>query len=292
MRRRHPVAVWFAVGALLAVYGLANWADPMLPVPAMVALAVALRMGTAANCVVLLVLTSVGAVVVTAQIDDSDALDWGVIVLMLVISPVVGELLRTRRDEVAALESRNAALRAEQAQAVEAARLVERQRIARELHDVVTHNVTMLVVQAEAAASVPTMSDADRVAALDGVGGGRSGRALAELRQLLGVLRDTDDATAVGARSPASPQAGELVERARRARAGRRVPRHRTHTEPLPAAVDLAGYRVIQEGLTNVDSARVGDARGGGGRRRGPMSSSSRSTTTAIGGERAATVSA
>ena len=249
VRRRHPVAVWFAVGAMLAVYGLANWSDPVLPVPAMVALASLFEWGRRRTAIVLLVLTSIGAVVVTAQIDDSDALDWGVIVLMLVISPIVGELLRTRRDELAALESRNAALRSEQAQAVEAARLLERQRIARELHDVVTHNVTMLVVQAEAAASVPSMSDAERVAALDGVAaGGRS--ALAELRQLLGVLRDTDDGMP-SAPVPGIAQAGELVDRARRA--GLAVEfRGSEPADPLPAAVDLAGYRVIQEGLTNV----------------------------------------
>ena len=249
VRRRHPVAVWFAVGAMLAVYGLANWSDPVLPVPAMVALASLFEWGRRRTAIVLLVLTSVGAVVVTAQIDDSDALDWGVIVLMLVISPIVGEWLRTRRDELAALESRNTALRAEQAQAVEAARLVERQRIARELHDVVTHNVTMLVVQAEAAASVPSMSDAERVAAFDGLAaGGRS--ALAELRQLLGVLRDTDDGLP-SAPVPGIAQAGELVDRARRA--GLAVEfRGSQPADPLPAAVDLAGYRVIQEGLTNV----------------------------------------
>jgi signal transduction histidine kinase len=187
--------------------------------------------------------------VVTAQIDDSDALDWGVIVLMLVISPVVGELLRTRREELAALERRNATLRAEQERTVDEARRHERQRIARELHDVVTHNVTMLVIQAEAAASVPTMSDSDRVAALDAVAaGGRT--ALAELRQLLGVMRDPEDGTP-SAPIPGIAAAAELVERARRT--GLDVEfRSPIDSEPLPTAVDLAAYRVIQEGLTNV----------------------------------------
>jgi signal transduction histidine kinase len=249
VRRRHPVAVWFAVGAMAAVYGLADWADPVLPVPAMVALAALFEWGRRRTAIALLVLTSLIAVVVTAQIDDSDALDWGVIVLMLVISPIVGELLRTRRDELAALETRNAELRVQQEQAVEAARLLERQRIARELHDVVTHNVTMLVVQAEAAASVPAMSDRERVAALDGLAaGGRA--ALAELRQLLGVLRESDDGTP-SAPLPGMAQAGELVERARRA--GLAIEFHQPDlADPLPAAIDLAGYRVIQEGLTNV----------------------------------------
>ncbi len=248
-RRPHPVLVWVAVGAFAAIYGISKWSDPILPVPAFVALSAVFEWCRRRTSISILVLTSVIALAATSITDDPDALDWGVIVLMLVISPVVGELLRARRDEVAALESRNAALRAEQAQAVEAARLTERQRIARELHDVVTHNVTMLVVQAEAAASVPVMSDADRVVALDGLAsGGRA--ALSELRQLLGVLRESDD-TVPSAPLPGIGQAGELVERARRAGLAVLFEEGCTR-ETLPAAVDLAGYRIIQEGLTNV----------------------------------------
>ncbi|HTH06873.1 MAG TPA: histidine kinase dimerization/phosphoacceptor domain-containing protein, partial [Ilumatobacteraceae bacterium] len=214
-RRLHPVLVWVAVGIFAAIYGIAQWSDPILPVPAFVALSAVFEWCGRRVAIAILVLTSVVAVAATALTDDPDALDFGVIVLLLVISPAVGELLRARHDEVAALERRNAALRAEQAQAVDSARLLERQRIARELHDVVTHNVTMLVVQAEAAASVPSMSDAERVGAFDGLAsGGRA--ALAELRQLLGVLRDADDGTP-SAPVPGIAQAGELVERARHA---------------------------------------------------------------------------
>lgn len=248
-RRRHPVIVWVAVGFFAATYGIAHWSDPILPVPAFVALSAVFEWCGRRVAIGILVLTSVVAVMATALTDDPDALDWGVVVLMLVVSPAVGELLRARHDEVAALERRNVALQAEQAQAVEAARLMERQRIARELHDVVTHNVTMLVVQAEAGASVPTMSDPDRVTAFDGLAaGGRA--ALSELRQLLGVLRETDDPLP-SAPVPGIAQAGDLVERARRA--GLTVEFGGTGSpDPLPAAVGLAGYRVIQEGLTNV----------------------------------------
>jgi len=248
-RRRHPVLVWVAVGFFAAMYGIAHWSDPILPIPAFVALSAVFEWCGRRVAIGILVLTSVVAVMATALTDDPDALDWGVIVLMLVVSPTVGELLRARHDQLAELERRNVALRAEQAQAVEAARLLERQRIARELHDVVTHNVTMLVVQAEAAASAATMSDVDRVDAFDGLAaGGRA--ALSELRQLLGVLRETDEAVP-STPVPGIAQAGELVERARRA--GLAVEfRGGDAAEPLPAAVDLAGYRVIQEGLTNV----------------------------------------
>jgi signal transduction histidine kinase len=248
-RRQHPLLVWSAVGLFAALYGIADWADPILPIPAFVALIAVFEWCRRRTALAILAATSLVAFVATALPEDSDALDWGLVVLLLVVSPVIGELLHARRDELAALESRNAALRAEQAHAVEAARVVERQRIARELHDVVTHNVTMLVVQAEAAASVPAMSDAERVAALDGLAsGGRA--ALSELRQLLGVLRDSDDGTP-SAPVPGIAQAGELVDRA--CGAGLAVELHASEpADPIPAAVDLAGYRVIQEGLTNV----------------------------------------
>ena len=248
-RRQHPVLVWSAVGLFAALYGIADWADPILPIPAFVALIAVFEWCQRRTALAILAATSLVAFVATALPEDSDALDWGLVVLLLVVSPVIGELLHARRDELAAWESRNAALRAEQAHAVEAARLVERQRIARELHDVVTHNVTMLVVQAEAAASVPSMSDAERVAALDRLAsGGRA--ALSELRQLLGVLRDSDDGTP-SAPVPGIAQAGELVDRA--CRAGLAVEFHASQpADPIPAGVDLAGYRVIQEGLTNV----------------------------------------
>ena len=248
-RRRHPLMTWTAVGTIAAIYGIVDWADPIIPLPVIVALASVFEWCGRRTAMLVLAITAVIAVLATALPSDSDALDWGVVVLTLVVSPVIGDLLRTRRDELDAMAARNAALAAAQVHAVESARLAERRRIARELHDVVTHNVTMLVVQAEAGASTAGMDDGERIAAFDALAdAGRA--ALVELRQLLGVLRDPAEGT------PSAPVAGiaqvdELIGRARRAGLDVEYCAPESAAD-LPAAVDLAAYRVVQEGLTNV----------------------------------------
>jgi len=130
----------------------------------------------------------------------------------------------------------------------EAAAAEERRRIARELHDIVAHRVSTIVVQAEAgraAAGEPGRADA----AFEAIAG--SGRlALGELRSLLGVLRDGDEAAAT-APQPGLGRLEELLEETR----GAGVPvsaRVDGELADLPAEVDLAAYRVVQEALTNV----------------------------------------
>jgi signal transduction histidine kinase len=137
--------------------------------------------------------------------------------------------------------------------AAEAATAAERARIARELHDVVTHHVTAMVVQADAAQFL-LFSDPQRAAAgLTSVSdAGR--RALTELRYLLGVLEATGGETTSEVvrpdRAPAQGTIADLVERARAA--GQPVEFIEAgEPRPRPAAVELAAYRVVQEALTN-----------------------------------------
>ncbi|MDH6700916.1 histidine kinase [Streptomyces sp. MAA16] len=133
---------------------------------------------------------------------------------------------------------------------VEAAMARERARIARELHDVVTHHVTAMVVQADAAQFV--LADApDRVATgLEAISdSGR--RALTDLQHLLGVL-NASGAGREGDRAPA-PSPGTLGELVAHTRAAGQPVRLTEHGErrPMPSAVELAAYRVVQEALTN-----------------------------------------
>jgi signal transduction histidine kinase len=161
---------------------------------------------------------------------------------------VVGRIIRGWRRRTLELEAMTRELAAQRDLQAQAAVAVERGRIARELHDVVAHNVSMMVVQAGAAARVlegaqPHVRDA--LAAI-----AETGRATVdEMRTLLGVLRAGEDGPAL------SPQPGladleRLLQSVRDA--GLPVSLH-VDGEPvyLPQALDLSAYRIVQEALTN-----------------------------------------
>jgi signal transduction histidine kinase len=141
--------------------------------------------------------------------------------------------------------------RAEQARhrhsAALAATAAERARIARELHDVVTHHVTAMVVQADAAQFLSEQPDrvAEGLVAIGGTGR----RALSELRDLLGVLEATGE-SASAERSPTLGTVRELVERTRLGGQPVELVEQGEHRK-LGVAHELAVYRVVQEALTN-----------------------------------------
>ncbi|MEV0388787.1 histidine kinase [Nonomuraea sp. NPDC050643] len=140
---------------------------------------------------------------------------------------------------------------AERARLAEAAVIAdERARIAGELHDVVTHHVTAMVVQADAAGFLVTDAPDQVAAGLASISG--TGRqALAELRYLLGVLDDRGGESAGGpVRDPIAGGLAELVARARSA--GQPVELVEDGApRPMTGAAELAAYRVVQEALTN-----------------------------------------
>jgi signal transduction histidine kinase len=124
----------------------------------------------------------------------------------------------------------------------------ERARIARELHDLVAHNVSVMVVQAGAERHALAPGHESTREALSSIE--RSGRqALAEARRLLGVLRQGDDHDGLEPQ-PGVARIGELVEQVRRAGLPVELAVEGEPVE-LPAGLDLCAYRVVQEGLTN-----------------------------------------
>ena len=154
-----------------------------------------------------------------------------------------------RNHTILARELSEKAERAQHAREEDERRAIalERNRIARELHDVLAHNLSVMVVQASAARRVLDKNpvQAVEVAALIE----RTGRdALAEIRQLFGPVRRGDGEDLAG-----PPSIARVEELARRARAAGLRVELRVSGEPvaLPAGIDLAAYRIVQEALTN-----------------------------------------
>ncbi|MFD8392229.1 sensor histidine kinase [Streptomyces sp. NPDC059680] len=163
---------------------------------------------------------------------------------------VLGDSMRTRRAYFAQLEERAARLEKEREAQSKVAVAAERARIARELHDVVAHNVSVMVVQADGAAYVLDTAPDQAKKALETISS--TGRqALAEMRRLLGVLR-TGEHQESGEYVP-QPDVGqidELIEQCRRS--GLPVDFKVEGTpRPLPSGVELTAYRIVQEALTN-----------------------------------------
>jgi signal transduction histidine kinase len=177
---------------------------------------------------------------------------------------VLGDSARWRRGYYQALEERASRLERERDAQAQVAAAAERARIARDMHDVVAHNLTVMVVQADGAAFALDTSPQQARQALSAISAtGR--RALAEMRSLLGVLRDSADPASLAPASlapaslaPASlaPQPGleqldELLDQARAAG----LPVSCTISgapRAVPAGEALAAYRVVQESLTNI----------------------------------------
>jgi signal transduction histidine kinase len=162
---------------------------------------------------------------------------------------LVGVLVRRPRQRAGELEEAAAAKEAAHHQAVVEIVQAERARIARELHDVVAHNVSVMVIQAGAVRHrLADQHDRER-SALEVVE--RAGReALDEMRRLLGILRTDADAQASLLPAPGVHDLERLIEQVRAA--GVPVDYSLNGDREMPAGVGLAVYRVVQEALTNV----------------------------------------
>lgn len=259
LRHRWPLPV-FAVSVAFTV--LAVGTPGLLPPAALTGLVCAYTVATrSARTVAWLAGLAAGVAVYVAAGVTFGTWDWFEAIAVFAsvgMAVAVGDLVRTRRAYLAEVLDR--AQRAERSRDEETRRRVldERVRIARELHDVVAHHIAMINVQAGVAAHV--LRDRPEQAEESLAHVRHAARTvLDELSTVLGVLRDPEhppDPADEPARGLA--HLSELIQRV--TGAGLRVEERRTGpARPLPSAVDLAAYRIIQESLTNAHKHALGD---------------------------------
>jgi signal transduction histidine kinase len=242
VRRRYPRAVLAAVTVVFILQ--TAFFNPLPPVASLVAIyTVAANLPRYDSFVAAAIATAASTIALLGAGEFARLLPY---LVLLAASWVVGDNLGTRRAYTRALEER--AERLEREQEAERARAVaeEQARIARELHDVIAHNVSVMVVQAAAANDVFESRPERAREALRAIeASGRS--ALAELRRLLGVVRDDG---ADFAPRPGLDRLDDLVARVRDAGLAVAVSVEGA-PRTLPAGIDLSAYRVVQEALTN-----------------------------------------
>ncbi|MFF0013809.1 sensor histidine kinase [Streptomyces sp. NPDC005374] len=184
-------------------------------------------------------------------------------IALLILCPmaVAAVGLRTWKLRTDEGRTRLSALQGEQAEALRRAVEHERARIARELHDVVTHNVSVMIIQAGAARKIMHTSPEEAGEALLAVeAGGRS--AMTELRHVVGLLTMTDDSAETDGGADLADTAGELAPQPGLDQLDALLGRVRDtglpvdltvtgRPRPLPPGLELAAYRVVQEALTN-----------------------------------------
>jgi len=254
-RRRRPIAaaLTMALALLLATAlgGAPTQATGIVALIALVSGAYMLGARTQGRVLAAGTIALIVALAVDAIVEESQTVSALLFFTFFVVGlPVAaGQATRSRAQLADELADRAVALERAREGEAQAAVQEERARIARELHDVVAHDVSVMVVQAAAAKRIverePDRAE-EAIVSIEGTGR----EALAEMRRLLGVLRRGDEDLAL-APQPSLSRVDALLARTRAA--GLDVALERSGDDaPLPAGVDLAAYRVVQEALANV----------------------------------------
>jgi signal transduction histidine kinase len=251
-RRRFPFAAPAAVWLLGAAISFADGRLMVFPVAAtLIGMAAALLLGNLRDerqSRVGLAVTLVASTIIVSNDPSNNAGEFVFIPGLFAISWLVGFALRGRAEQAEAAEARASQAEHDRESAARVAVAEERARIARELHDIVAHSVSVMVLQVGAVRHKLPGTLASEVDALQDVE--RTGRgALAEMRRLLGAMRRESDDVEM-APQPGLDRLEALVAELGRAGLPVRL-RIEGDPGPLPAAVDLSAYRIVQEGLTN-----------------------------------------
>jgi signal transduction histidine kinase len=190
-----------------------------------------------------------------AHLIDWQPLTWSKIALFagrlapLVAAWILGDNMRTRRAYLRALEDRAGQLEREQEANARRAAAEEQTRIAREVHDVVAHNLSVIIVQATAADTVFATDPADARRAVRTIGS-TARQALDELRRVLGVITTGEERSPEFPPQPTLGRLENLLEQVRAAGLDVQLEIAGDARE-LPPALELSAYRIVQEALTN-----------------------------------------
>lgn len=261
VRRRLPVVSVIAVYAVVLVHLLTGLSSPFTPSPGDVLVLAALASVTlhgprwayrTALGSAFLGFATLAAVLWLRGASVTQALSTAAGAGLLALTTFALALVRrSRREQLDALEERAGRLEAERDQQAVLATTAERARIAREMHDIVAHSLSVIIAQADGGRYAAQAEPEAPVRALGTIS--ETGRAaLADMRRLLGVLRadERDPATELRPQ-PVVEQVAELVEQVRAS--GLEISLVRMGTpRTLPPGTGLAVYRVCQESLTNV----------------------------------------
>ncbi|KUN22912.1 histidine kinase [Streptomyces antibioticus] len=247
-RHRAPFAMACAVSVATPAQALYHAPPPDLMYGGFVVLYTMAALGTPWQRRFMLVGWTIGVTLVMTHKETPEPFEYAFQLMSVACAYAFGVLARVQRAYTAELEDRARRLERERAADTARATAQERARIARDMHDILAHAVSLMVVQAEAGPVVVRSDPARAEAAFDAIAG--AGRdAMAQLRRILGVLKEEQ-------RNGTSPQPGiralpALVRQVGES-TGLRV-RLSTSGEPLPLPpdTDIAAYRVVQEALTN-----------------------------------------
>jgi signal transduction histidine kinase len=260
-RRRWPVLVILAVGIPRSLYDQLGIGFAPLPLgPAIAYYTIMDRCSTKVR-VVMSVLLIAGVIEGQTTPGHTEPYDFFIAVLQFAVAGTLGILSSTRRAYLQAVETRAEQAEAERDRQLALAAAEERSRIARELHDVVAHHVSLMAVQSEAAGALLPGRPAEAAKAVDIIGQ-TAREALTELRRLLGVLRGPAEVNGRSVTAPA-PSISALDEVLAPVRQAGITVNLRVEGRPskLPPGVDLAAYRIVQEALTNtVKHSGAGEA--------------------------------
>jgi signal transduction histidine kinase len=248
VRRHWPFAAPMLCGFLSMAYGASSLPDPPVQYAGLVALYTVAAHATRRLAYVAGAIAAGGlATVLTLDWPKSNLEDLTVNTLVFATAWLLGDNARSRRDRALELELRANQLELTRAAEAEAAVVAERNRIAREMHDVIAHHVSMMVVQAESGPIAVERDPQHAIASFDAISTAGK-QALSDMRRLLGVLRDQTDPPL--APQPGADQIPDLVAGVRSA--GLDVHLDITgQVRVVPPAVDLSAYRLVQEALTN-----------------------------------------